>query len=115
MQVCLKARQGGASNWHSLALYRAMNEYRGSRIRRGTGGGGGPGQPDRKNSEFFLSFFFVVLILQFYRGGPMVYLKENYNFQRFQGGGGGQHFPGGGDPTLSNGFQMLISIETYRT
>ena len=42
----------------------------------------------------------------------MVFLKENYNFQRFQGWGG-NIFQGG--PTLSSGFQMLISIETYRT
>ena len=58
MQVCLKARQGGASNWHSLALYRAMNEYHHTQIQNssGGGGGGGPGQPDRKNSDFFFLF-----------------------------------------------------------
>ena len=48
--------------------------------------------------EFFLGEkssdkFFLVLIL-LYRGGPMVYFKEKYNFPRFQvgptyGGGGG--------------------------
>ena len=45
-----------------------------------------------------------VLVL-FYRGGPMVYFKENYNFSRFQRGAG---------PTFSRGVQVLISIETYR-
>ena len=48
--------------------------------------------------EFFLGekssdkFFLVLIFL--YRGGPMVYFKEKYNFPRFQvgptyGGGGG--------------------------
>ena len=57
------------------------------------------------NVSFLFCFFSPQLIFQFYRGGPMVYLKKNYNFLRFQrgsnifqgggGGGGVQLFPGG--------------------
>ena len=54
-----------------------------------SGGGGVQAQLTEKTSEVF---FIPQLILQFYRGGPMVYFKENYNFLRFQGV---QHFPGG--------------------
>ena len=44
----------------------------------------------------------------------MVYFKENYNFTRFRGGGGGgvQPIPGGWERGL--GVQMLI-LETHRT
>ena len=42
----------------------------------------------------------------------MVYFKENYNFTRFRGGGGGvQPIPGGGRGLE---VQMLI-LETHRT
>ena len=40
------------------------------------GGGGGPGSTDRKkNSD---NVFLGISYLQFYRGGAMVYLKEDY-------------------------------------
>ena len=38
---------------------------------------------DRKKPD---NFFFPQLILQFYRGGPMVYFKKHYNFLRIQRG-----------------------------
>ena len=51
-------------------------------------------------------------ILQFYSGGPMVYLNENYCFPRFQRASiifqGRLDFLGGGG-------QDAISIETHRT
>ena len=57
-------------------------------------GEGGQGQIDRKKSD-------VNSPQLFYRGGPMVYFKEDYDFPRFQGGsppfsrgGGGLTFPG---------------------
>ena len=45
-------------------------------------------------------FFSPQLILQFYSGLSIVYVKENYNFPRFQRG---PTFSGGGDPTFSRG------------
>ena len=57
------------------------------------------------------TLFFLVLNL-FYSGLSMVYLKENFNYPRFQRGSnifaGVQHFPGGGGgggggPTFSRG------------
>ena len=39
---------------------------------------------------------FCPQLLQFYSSSSMVYFKENYNFTRFRGGGGGvQPIPGG--------------------
>ena len=69
------------------------------------GGGGSPGPTARKQLGQ-RSFFSIQLILQFYIGLSIVYLKDNYNFPGFQRGPnifqgwstifqGVQHFPGG--------------------
>ena len=73
---------------------------------------GGPGPTARKQlCQRFLSFFCPQL-LQFYSGLSMLYFKENYNFTRFRGGGGG------GESNLFQGrglgVQMQI-LETHRT
>ena len=54
---------------------------------------------------------FCPQLLQLYSGLSMVYFKENYNFTRFQGGGGAgpTYFRGG----RGLGVQMLI-LETHR-
>ena len=59
-----------------------------------------------KKLTFFNLFYTAHLILQFYRGGPMVYFKKRYIFLRIQRG-----------PIFWGvvGVHMLISIETYRT
>ena len=50
----------------------------------------------------------VYLVLKlFYGGGPAVYFRENYNFQRFQGERGWSN--------MFQGVQLLIPMETYRT
>ena len=65
----------------------------------GGGGGGGLGPSDKKYTD--VCFFLIFFTYLFKRGGPMVYVKENNNFQRPQmgskfsrwsdcsGGGGG--------------------------
>ena len=69
-----------------------------------------------ENSSDNVFFLFCFQLLQFYNGLSMVYLKENYNFTRFRGGGGSnlfqgvKLFPGG----RGLGVQMLI-LETHRT
>ena len=58
---------------------------------------------------FVLNFYSFTVAYQWF----MVYFKENYNFTRFRGGGGGvQPIPRGGGRGL--GVQMLI-LETHRT
>ena len=54
-----------------------------------------------ENSSDNVFFLFCPQLLLFYKGLLMVYFKENYNFTRFGGGGGAQHFPGG--PNLFHG------------
>ena len=50
-----------------------------------------------ENSSDNCFSFFCPQLLQFYSGLSMVYFKENYNFTRFRGGGGGvQPIPGAG-------------------
>ena len=84
-------------------------------------GGGGGSKPNCQKTAltFFLCFFFFrfffsspQLILQFYRGCPMVISKKTIIFRGFRGGPtfsrGFQHFPGGG-------VQMLIFIVTHIT
>ena len=83
---------------------------RGSRIfLSGEGRGEGPAHLTEKNSD---NVFLGISFLQFYRGGPMVYFKENI-FLRFHRASNifqrrGSNFSRG------CGVQMLISIETYR-
>ena len=50
-----------------------------------------------ENSSDNVFCLFCPQLLQFYSGLSMVYFKENYNFTRFRGGGGGrvQPIPGG--------------------
>ena len=52
--------------------------------------------------ENLITFFRHQLILQFYRGGPMVYFKKNYNFLRFQKGS--NTFQGRGVQIFSGGW-----------
>ena len=67
-----------------------------------------------ENSSDNVFCLFCPQLLQFYSGLSMVNFKENYNFTRFRGGGGGA------GPTCSRGggwglgVQMLI-LETHRT
>ena len=71
------------------------------------GGGGGGSRPDSQKTvwtTFYYFFFCSSTYFTVYRGGPMVYYRENYTFSRIQGGGGPTLFQGGG------GVQMLISI-----
>ena len=42
-----------------------------------------------ENSSDNVFFLFCPQLLQFYSGLSMVHFKENYNFTRFRGGGGG--------------------------
>ena len=91
------------------------------------GGRGGGGVQARLPENSSVNVFFgPQLILQFYNGLSIVYLKENYNFPGFQSESnifqgwsnifqgwstifqGVQHFPGGG------GVQMLFCIETNK-
>ena len=77
------------------------------------GGGGGPGPTARKQLGQ-RSLFSPQLILQFYIGLSIVYLKENYNFPGFQKGvqnfpGLVHHFPGG-----SNIFQGGLNAILHR-
>ena len=67
--------------------------------------GGGASRSDCKKTALTAGFPSPQLILKFYSGLSMVYLKENYNFRRFQrgsnivrggGGGGVILFPVGG-------------------
>ena len=65
-----------------------------------------------ENSSVNVFCLFCPQLLQFYSGLSMVYFKENSNFTRFwgRGGGGSNLFKGGG----GLGVQMLI-LETHRT
>ena len=54
-----------------------------------------------ENSSDNVFFLFCPQLLLFYSGLLMVYFKENYNFSRFRGGGGGGIFQE--DPTFSRG------------
>ena len=67
-----------------------------------------------ENSSDNVFCLFCPQLLQFYSGLSMVYFKENYNFTRFRGGGGG----GRVQPISRGGrgldVQMLI-LETHRT
>ena len=61
--------------------------------------GGGGSRPDSQKTALtmFLCVLGPQLTLQFYSGLSMVYLKENYNFPRFQRGSrGGPTFSRGG-------------------
>ena len=54
-------------------------------------------RPDCQKTALTTVFVcFCPQLLQFYSGLSMVYFKENYNFTRFQGGGGSNLFQGGG-------------------
>ena len=76
-----------------------------ARIQEFSSGGGGPGQSDKKGSDVF--FVFVFLVLSLFCRSQMVNFKEIYHFSRFQRG---QTFSrGGGGPTFSRGVQLLIS------
>ena len=57
-----------------------------------------------ENSSDNVFCLFCPQLLQFYSGLSMFYFKENYNFTRFRGRGGGRGL----------GVQMLI-LETHRT
>ena len=57
----------------------------------GGGGGGGGGVQDQLTEKYSDRYFLVLHLA--YRGGPLVYFKENYNFPMYQGWGV-QHFPG---------------------
>ena len=62
---------------------------------------------------FFVCFFSPQLILQFYRGCPMVISKKTTNFKGFRGGP--TFSRGGGGNFFQVGVQWLISIETHIT
>ena len=63
------------------------------------------GRGSENSSDSFFCSFSPQLILQFYRGCPMV-ISKKFSGQTFSGGGGGQLFPGG--------VQMLISIYIHK-
>ena len=70
--------------------------------------------PENSSDNVFCPF--CPQLLQFYSGLSMVYFKENYNFTRFRGGGGGgpTYSRGGGGSNLFQGggglgVQILIS------
>ena len=71
--------------------------------------------PENSSDNVVFLFFSPQLILQFYRGCPMVISKKTIIFKGFRGGptfsreGGGNFFHGGG------GVQLVISIETLIT
>ena len=90
--------------------------------------GGGASRSNCKKTALTAGFPSPQLILKYYSGLPMVYLKENYNFRRFQrgsnivrgGGGGPTFFKGGGSHFFQWGgggwgFLMLNCIEIHRT
>ena len=62
-------------------------------------GGVGQAHPQKTSDKFFCFFIFSPQLI--YRGGPMVYLKEHYNFLGSRGGP--TFFRGGGGPTFSRG------------
>ena len=69
----------------------------------------------RKNSSdngFSLSFLSPQLILQFYSGLSIVYIKGNYNFPRFQRGV--QQFPGEGGSSFFQGGWGGPNANIYR-
>ena len=65
-------------------------------------------RPDCQKTALTTVFvFFCPQLLQFYSGLSMVYFKENYNFTRFRGGGGGgsnlfQRGAGAGGPNANS-------------
>ena len=69
--------------------------------------------PENSSDNGFC-LFFCPQLLQFYSGFSMVYFKENYNFTRFRGGGGGCPTYSGGGGGRGLEVQMLI-LETHRT
>ena len=72
---------------------------------RGVGGGGGVQVHPQKTSDTF--FFFIFNPQLIYRGGPMVYFKDDYNFPRFQRGS--NIFQGWG-PTFARGDPIAYSL-----
>ena len=94
------------SNGYLKENYNFPRFQRGSNIFQG-GGGGGSSSNCQKTALTFSCVFFKSLtyftVLQRVSNG---YLKENYNFPRFQRGS--NIFQGGG----GGGVQMLVSIET---
>ena len=71
----------------------------------GGGGGGGGGVQANLTKKALTGFFFgFFLVLSLFYRSPMVNLKENYQFSRFQRGsfsrGGSNFFQGGGSNCL---------------